>query len=441
MNAQNSTNSTNSTNSINPALETKPVIQKTVYLVRPASLDITKMSGLSAKDQQKTLWFISHLSTLHHRFKNRKWIELYAKTTLRMLGKFYKRSLMRAEEFGYIESKGTYLVGFKCKYYKLVDPLLREAIAGEFKYEKCTDTILAANIIKGRVRKYQNDSLKIASSDLDLWLQASLNDVAFQKNINSDLLDRLDGPIGLNDIKYNEAFQSLVDKLPYYKVCNQGRRHTPFTVLPSIVRDSVLFESKPESKVVEIDIRNSQPVFLVAELLEMVMAGETIEDSVHNASARVESKLSPSMKSFITDVEDGELYNVLMKDLKITDRGYFKTEFFKNVLYGRVHENTKNNKIVKAFVARYPDVWKLICLAKVDSHADLACRMQKRESNFVFERVLPRLMKQHPTARVLTVHDAIYCEEWVKHDLIAIMNEEFVKIGVRGNLRVDVLKR
>lgn len=278
--------------------------------------------------------------------------------------------------------------------------------------------------------------MRYASSDLDAWLLEALKDAEFP----------------YEDEQYEDV-QLISSKHPYYTICAYGRRHTPFTRLPSNIRSHVFFRSRPESRIFEIDIMNSQPVFLLIDLMENEKKCSTyneqpsrlIPEAIHQGNHRLPQPfkgallLCGTLCKFRQDVEDGELYDRLMKELGVTDRKAFKEDFFAHILYGRVGKWAEELPIVQAFVRLYPEVWRLICEKKAADYRDLARRMQQRESDFVFGRALPRFMKEHPAARVLTVHDAIYCEERHKYELINILNEEFAKLGVQANLRVTAL--
>jgi len=390
-------------------------------------MDISRSETLKPKNRQKLLWLLHRLTGLHERFCDKEWIQLCSRTLKGILGRNYQQTIFDAVKFGYIQVKNTYLAGKRSKSYRLTNGIDAD---GKVAWVECTDAILKNNIIRSRVRKAKDDALTIASSDLDLWLRESLLDVGFAKAYEMN-----------NDV------QLLTQGYPDYTICPYGRRHTPFVRLPSRIRASVSFRSKPDAKVIEIDIRNSQPVFLLVELMGKKCS--TYNHSEQGDSVDVNLMPSPppshppplcgTLLRFKDDIENGELYDKMMGELGMSDRKAFKDQFFAYILYGKAGKWTEDLPIVRVFVKLYPEAWRLINEAKADDYRDLARRMQRRESDFIYNRVLPRLMAKCPTARVLTVHDAIYCEQRHKHDLIGIMNEEFEKIGVKASLRVLLL--
>jgi hypothetical protein len=355
---------------------------------------------------------------------------LYSQSLKRVLGANYRKTVSEAELLGYVESKGTYLAGKRCKSYRLAD-----GVGKAVTWEECLDGVLKGNILKDRVRKSEEARLAIAPGSLDAWLWESLLDVAFRQ---------------AGDWAQSETLQCLLSGHPDYAICDYGRRHTPFTRLPSRVRSSVYFRSSPPALVMEVDIRNSQPLFLLVELNDGIRSTRTKEEDRRTQEASPMATPQPpgstplcgtvcGFAAFKQDVEDGMLYDRMMGELGTSDRDAFKAQFFAHVLYGKVGEWSGALPMVQAFARLYPEVWTMIVEAKKDDYRALARRMQRRESDFIYNRVLPRMMARCPTARILTVHDAVYCEERHKGELIAIMEEEFERLGVKATLRVTVL--
>jgi len=122
------------------------------------------------------------------------------------------------------------------------------------------------------------------------------------------------------------------------------------------------------------------------------------------------------------------------------DRRSLKEDFFHFVLFGTAHQTKGNTKIAKYFSSSYPTASEYILNWKRNDYRRLAWEMQRAESNFMFKRVLPRVMQKCPTARILTIHDSIICEAQHKLDVARIMEEEFVLLGLQASLRVEALR-
>lgn len=429
-----------------PALEkTEPVpAARKIWLCRPASMDIGRMESLKPKSRQKLLWLIHRLTGLLEMFHDQEWVQLYSQMLKRILGRNYKQVISDAVRLGYVEAKDSYKPGKRNKSYRLAG-----GIDGDKKvaWTECTDAVIKGNIRQEGIRKSKEAKLRIASNDVDAWLWESLIDVG--------LRHEPEGPVC-------EAVQSLLSGTPDYKVDRYGRRHTPLTRMPKAVRASVFFKTSPLSPLVEIDIKNSQPLFLLSELMDRTQESHirhrtdttqkcstyTEPEQEDNTEDNKEATSRPpaatplcgTLSRFKQDIEDGVLYDRLMGELGITDRQYFKNGlFFKYVLYCKVGKWTEDIPVVRVFDKLYPGVWQMIKAAKAGDHRELARRMQRREADFMFNKVLPRMMAKHPTARIVTIHDAVYCEERHKHDLIDIMNEEFARLGVQTSPRVTPL--
>jgi hypothetical protein len=222
-------------------------------------------------------------------------------------------------------------------------------------WAECSDKVLKENIISEWAKRAKDDAMRYASSDLDAWLLEALKDAEFP----------------YEDEQYEDV-QLISSKHPYYTICAYGRRHTPFTRLPSNIRSHVFFRSRPESRIFEIDIMNSQPVFLLIDLMENEKKCSTyneqpsrlIPEAIHQGNHRLPQPpkgallLCGTLCKFRQDVEDGELYDRLMKELGVTDRKAFKEDFFAHILYGRVGKWAEELPIVQAFVRLYPEVWR-----------------------------------------------------------------------------------
>lgn len=182
------------------------------------------------------------------------------------------------------------------------------------------------------------------------------------------------------------------------------RFHSVLTRLWKPLR-SVLRHS--EQNLVEIDVRNSQPVFLALELQE-----RGIECAAYRAA-----------------VEQGTLYDSLAVSLEIS-RNEAKEELLK-VFYSK---NGYRSKLKRLFRERYPTVAEFIEQAKERDHKRLARIMQRAESKFMLHRVCRRIMQDKGCA-VATIHDSLLVPVSEAHYVRQIMLEEFAKLGITPTLK------
>lgn len=80
-----------------------------VWLCRPATMDVGRLSNLKSKTQQKMLWLIHRLTGLHVWFADKDWIQLPSQSIKRVLGRNYHRVIEIAVSLGFIEFKKSYL--------------------------------------------------------------------------------------------------------------------------------------------------------------------------------------------------------------------------------------------------------------------------------------------------------------------------------------------
>jgi hypothetical protein len=125
------------------------------------------------------------------------------------------------------------------------------------------------------------------------------------------------------------------------------------------------------------------------------------------------------------------------------DKESFKREELFRCLYGfngpyDSHGKYNPSRLQPVLQADFATVWQFIrSWKKKHGYKDLACQMQKAESQLVIEGVCGRLMREHPDCPLVTIHDAILTTpEWVD-EVRRTMLEEFAKIGIHPTLREE----
>jgi hypothetical protein len=173
----------------------------------------------------------------------------------------------------------------------------------------------------------------------------------------------------------------------FYHFDNYGRLHTNYTILKSFIRKNCLLIDGEET--CEIDIMNSQPLFL-AKLLSESKSSWVKEDEL-----RLFTELTVS----------GNYYQYIMKELKESDKKVIKELTYK-VLFGR---NMKNSKADKVFISLFPTIHNFIKLYKKEKgdYRVLAYDLQKAESNLIFNTIIKKVMNIYPEIKIITVHDSI----------------------------------
>ncbi len=294
----------------------------------------------------------------------------------------YKYYVEYMQSIGLLRLVSDYYVGKKTKTYEIHEDLLKDNV----KRYKNEDTIL--------VKKYVNNILsnkisEVNSSWIDTNLKQKLIDdlfyVTIDKESSMSYLDILKQDIdSYNKNKF--AVDCIKDKHIYFHFDSYGRMHTNFTILKSFIRKNFLKIDGED--VFEVDIKNSQPLFLTKvidnhELNFMVDADEY------------------NLFKFLTI--KGYLYQYLMDEFKVKDKREVKMIIYK-VFFGR--NRTKEDKLFRSV---FPTIFEFIRSYKKEraDYKALAYELQRSESNLIFNDVIKEIIVLYPEIRLFTIHDSI----------------------------------
>jgi hypothetical protein len=200
------------------------------------------------------------------------------------------------------------------------------------------------------------------------------------------------------------SVESINDKHIFYHFDDYGRLHTNFTILKSFIRKNCLRIDGEET--CEIDIKNSQPLFLC----------KLIEDS---QTAWVNKD---EFKFFKQLVISGNFYQYLMQVSGINDKKNVKELTYK-VVFGHNRINSKSDII---FCQSFPSIHNFIKLYKKEfgSHKVLAHELQRAESNLVYNKIIKKIMLIFPDVKIVTVHDSIIFPKIWRNEIEQIFDYE-----------------
>ena len=345
---------------------------------------------------------------------------LILKYYFRKENKFHLMSPILKEKYGYLynyymdfltENKMLILLskhqkGKSSRVYAINESILRGTIIRYNNYDKVL-------LKKYKAKLHQLEEDKVENSLIDNDIKIKLVNDLFKVQIEFDrsifYLDSLKG----DDIDiYNRnkySVECINDKHIFYHFDNYGRMHTNFTILKSFIRKNCLLINGEETH--EIDIKNSQPLFLT----------KLIQDS---SSKWINSEEFELFKNLTIN---GRYYNYIMDTYGIKDRNLVKEMTYK-VLFGR---NGTNSKADKIFSSLFPTIHHFIKLYKKENgdYKVLAYELQKAESNLIFNKIIRQIMTLHPEINVVTVHDSIIIQKSYKDSVWAIFQtklyEEF----------------
>ena len=186
---------------------------------------------------------------------------------------------------------------------------------------------------------------------------------------------------------YNRNIYSvdcINDKHIFYHFDSYGRMHTNYTILKSFIRKNCLLIDGEET--CEIDIQNSQPLFLT-KLIDVNM---------------VDKKEFELFRQLTTT---GTYYQYVMNQLGERDKKKVKEMTYK-VLFGR---NIGSSKVDKQFKKLFPTIHQFIKTYKKenDDYRVLAYDLQKAESNLIFNTIIKKIIQFYPEIKLITIHDSI----------------------------------
>jgi hypothetical protein len=324
-----------------------------------------------------------------------------------------------------LKDKYGYLYNYHMNY--LIDTGILKLICNYKKGKSSRVYSLNDKIFTNKISRYRNedkvllkkykkkifDTIELTSDNSNLILPdikqkliSDLFDVKIEMERSIFFLDSLkDKDINM----YNRNLYS-VDCINnghiFYHFDNYGRMHTNYTILRSFIRKNCLLIDG--ERTTEIDISNSQPLFLT----------KLINDSKSNW---VDEKEFTIFKELTTS---GKYYEYLKQAFNIEERSDVKEMTYK-VLFGK---NAPNSKADKKFKSIFPTIHKFIQLYKKENgdYKVLAYKLQKMESELIFNKVIKKVIISNPNIKIITIHDSIIIPVKYKGLVNSIFQKELI---------------
>jgi hypothetical protein len=252
-----------------------------------------------------------------------------------------------------------------------------------------------------------DDEINLISPEIKQKLISDLFDVKIEMERSIFFLDNLKN----KDIDMHNRNLYSVDCINnghiFYHFDSYGRMHTNYTILRAFIRKNCLLIDGERTS--EIDISNSQPLFLT----------KLINDSKSNWINKEEFDLFKKLTM------NGKYYEYVKHVLNIEERSDVKEMTYK-VLFGR---NASNSKADKLFKSIFPTIHRFIQLYKKENgdYKVLAYKLQKMESDLIFNKIIRKIMSTNPDIKVITVHDSIVIPKKYKDEVNAIFQTEILK--------------
>lgn len=350
---------------------------------------------------------IVHNLILKFFFKKENRFALNATVLKDKYGYLYNYYINYLVDTNILHLKSNYLKGVSSRVYMLADYIFSNPINRYRNFDKVL------------LKKYKLKFIDMIHIDDDVE-KRSLIDESVKSKLVDDLfsvnIDHSRAIFYLDALKYDDmdiynrniySVECINDGHIFYHFDSYGRMHTNYTILKSFIRKNCLLIDGLET--CEIDIQNSQPLFL--------------------------SKLINKSNSKWVDLEElsiftqltltGKYYQYLMDMLKEPNKKKVKELTYK-VLFGR---NMGNSKADKSFKSLFPTIHKFIKLYKSEKgdYRILAYDLQKAESNLVFNKIIKNIMISFPEVKIVTIHDSLLIPRLYRDKVNHIFETELKK--------------
>ncbi len=328
---------------------------------------------------------IIHNLMLKYYFKKENSFTINATVLKQKYGHEYKSYVDYLVENKIISMKCNYKAGVTSRIYQLNTNIFKSKIH-RFKNEdkvlikkykkKVFETIDFVDANKSTIKQEIREKLISDLFSVDIDFERSIFFLNCLKKEDIDIYNR-----------NVYSVESINDKHIFYHFDDYGRLHTNFTILKSFIRKNCLLIDGEET--CEIDIKNSQPLFLCKLISDSKTAWVNKEE----------------FDFFKTLVINGNFYQYLMQVSGIKDKSKVKELTYK-VLFGRNRYNSKSDIL---FSKLFPTIYHFIKLYKKEfgSHKVLAHHLQRAESFLVYNKIIKKLMLLYPDLKIVTVHDSI----------------------------------
>lgn len=291
-----------------------------------------------------------------------------------------------------------YLRGTNCRIYRLSNTIINDDITKIINYDK----VIIKKLNNKNISNIEDDS-NIINPLIKKKLISDLYSIKIDYESSLNYISNINDKLSYNKNKY--TIDSIKDGHIFHHFDNYGRFHTNFTILKSFIRKNYL--TIDDEPLVEIDLINSQPLFL-SNLIEL------------NSLSLLDKDEFSNFKRITTS---GKYYDILVDELKLDNRKDAKELTYK-VFFGK---NSKSSAYDRKFKKIFPTIYEFIKVYKKESsnYRQISYDLQKEESDFIFNKVILDIVRNHPEIKLFTVHDSIIVQK--KYEVIVrnILNEKF----------------
>jgi|LSQX01.3.fsa_nt_gb hypothetical protein len=393
------------------------------------------------------------------------WTPISSRHLKGLLGKDYYRAVLdRCISIGLVEHNGrrNYSVGRYSRHYRLGSQFWHhdwELV--EVPGEGWSASTVIADLPSDAYKWAAESALRVEIDEIPRDVIARAANEAHRQHSKTALADEM-------ALAYDRQIEAVRYKMQP-PVCDQyGRLHTAITNLKTEFRNYLRLDGE---RLAGVDIRTSQPLFLGL----LVADGERTRTHIDRAGTVAvtgcqgvigcqpegnESDDAGSAADWLRFVCEGDLYDWLWRETGLGDsRDDYKERYFFRAMYGPNLEDCPTLEVIQR---DYPAIaecffrmkgvpflraeysrlassmggWRASEWIKREykpCYASLACAMQKREAEFIFNQVIPRLKEGGIPA--VTIHDSVLTCQSRQDVVMEVMNDEFKRLGVAAQLR------
>ena len=351
----------------------------------------------------------------------------------------------QAMKIGLLECDESYSAGRYSKGYRLAKPFAESRP----HMLAVTKKRLARRITQHRAERQEVDLTRLRRQGCNYELDLVRYLVGWLKSI--EIADTETLPTDL-PLYQDIAANFIRDKRFRWKFDRFGRFHTNITNLCRRLRP---FLSVCGQSLVNIDISNSQPLFigmLVKDQTSQAGRKEVREGgresrhtyvSLFQSAVRQDtiaySALPADSVQYLRLCEEGHLYEYLAEQagLDLTVDEDARRRFKRRVLASMYDKDCHRNDVYRIINTCFPSVTAFLRKLKAENYRNAAWQAQRVESDFVFNRVVRRIMRELPKIFVATIHDSILTTQGNEEAVRAIMLDEFYKLGVHPKIDIE----
>lgn len=388
----------------------------------------------------------------------------------------YKRYVKHLLDNGFILTDMNYIPGsksmaFLLNNYKVHNAQVTQIPITDFviRKNKRAELQIDLNNIKKTDKKYNhitkwfNSKLQIdavgATNMIEAMYPAQTGPIRGKKKGKpSDWAKRYKAIYAINKFANQEFYFSVDD--------NVGRFHSNLTNIKREIRNFITYDGH---KLVNVDIKNSQPLFSTLLLhktfyekqrstlhfysfpsfLQLLLPPSSSNTTNHSSSTtiimlveKLKKLTSKGFGEYENYVNSGEFYKMLAEavypDLPYNKQN-MKTMIFTILFSNNRFMGQEGAKPKKDFREHFPNVYEVFSLIKKKNHRALAHLLQRIESTIMIGAVTSRIALERPNLPFFTIHDSIATLEGNEEYVADIVKEEITKLtGLEVKLGVEL---